>query len=712
MGLTGKSTGINSETEDNIIERQDGDILVALAGNPNVGKSTLFNALTGLKRHTGNWTGKTVSTGQGVCVHNGKRYIFADLPGTYSLFAHSAEEENARDFICYDDPDAVAVVCDASCLERNLNLVLQTMEITPNVILCVNLMDEAAKKEIVVDLDRLEALLGIPVCGMSARENVGISEFLERIPEAAAKREYTPPVIYDDVIESAVSLISGEIGDKLHCKMAPRFAALRILDCDSSMKSSLTDKTDIDFESDIIKECTEDLRHCCSCEDCGKYGCCEDVKDKIVTAIIRRAEEISSECVHINKPDYYERDRKIDRIVTHRVWGVLFMAALLMIILWITVAGANYPSQLLFDGFNYLGGLIKTGLESISAPPLLTGILIDGIYHVLTWVVSVMLPPMAIFFPLFTLLEDSGYLPRMAFNLDRCFKWAGACGKQALTMAMGLGCSAAGVTGCRIIDSPRERLIAMLTNVFVPCNGKYPTLIAIVTVFFVGTGIGGSVQSALILTGIIIGGVLITFLVSKLLSVTLLKGEQSSFTLELPSYRRPQIGKVIVRSLLDRTVFVLGRAVMSAAPAGLIIWLMANISVNDGTLLSICADALDPIGRFMGLDGTILIAFILGFPANEIVLPIILTAYTCSGVIADYDSLESLKLLLIDNGWTVLTAVCMIIFMMCHFPCATTCLTIKKESGKLKWTLLSIFIPTAVGFVLCAVVSHIGRLFL
>jgi len=319
---------------------------------------------------------------------------------------------------------------------------------------------------------------------------------------------------------------------------------------------------------------------------------------------------------------------------------------------------------------------------------------------------------MAIFFPLFTLLEDSGYLPRVAFNLDNFFRKACAHGKQALTMCMGFGCNAAGIVGCRIINSPRERLIATITNNFVPCNGRFPTLIAIITMFFAGTAGGAfqSVVSTLMLTGMIILGVIMTVLISKLLSKTILKGIPSSFNLELPPYRRPQIGRVIVRSILDRTLFVLGRAVVVAAPAGLIIWLLANIHVGDLSLLTHCAAFLDPFARLMGLDGYIFFAFILGFPANEIVVPIIIMSYMATGSLTDFESLAQLHTLFLSHGWTWLTAVCVMLFSLIHWPCGTTCLTIKKETQSLKWMLVSMAVPTVSGIVVCLIVANTVRL--
>lgn len=689
---------INDENNFNIT---DSDTVIALAGNPNVGKSTLFNLLTGLNRHTGNWTGKTVSSAFGKYKNNEIKYIFADLPGTYSLFAKSSEESGAADYLLSGKYNVVAVVCDASALERNLNLVLQITEITPKVILCVNLIDEAEKKKISVNAQKLEEILSVPVCLMSAAKNIGINEFINRIPEAMNKSENTPIVRYSDQTEHLISQIETKL-QNIDTNINKRFLALRILDSDKQMQKILKDIIGENFDFDAFK-CNN------VCENC-PYS--KPIQDEITEKIVKKAEEISKECVTYADEKYYERDRKIDKILTHKIWGVPFMALLFMIIFWITISGANIPSSLLQKGFSELGNILKNILSKINTPEIISGLLIDGIYTVLTWVIAVMLPPMAIFFPLFTILEDSGYLPRMAFNLDKFFRKSDACGKQALTMAMGLGCNAAGVTGCRIIDSPREKLIAILTNVFVPCNGKYPTLIAIITVFFLKNAKSGGFTGALILTSIIILGVFITLIISKFLSKTILKGETSAFTLELPSYRKPKIIKAIISSFIDKTIKVLMRAVVSAAPAGLIIWILANVKINDTTILSYITAFLDPLGKFMGLDGNILTAFILGFPANEIVLPILLASYTSSGTITAYESLSSLGEILETNGWTEITAVCMIIFMMCHFPCSTTCLTIKKETNSLKWTLYAFFIPLITGIILCSATANIMRLFL
>ena len=676
--------------------------VIALAGNPNVGKSTVFNRLTGMRQHTGNWPGKTVATAWGRFVWREQPYLLVDLPGTYSLLAHSAEEEAARDFLCFGQADACVVVCDATCLERSLNLVLQIRELIPKVVVCLNLMDEARRKGILIHREKLEQELGVPVVPVTARSGQGIEELLDTV-DAVCKTEQEDlrPVEYPQAVERAAAVVEPVLQEK--GIRASRWAALRILEGDESLCRSIREQWGvggIPLERSLVLARRE----------LEKGGIrMEELPDRMVSAIAESSRHIWEKSVE--GKGLSQRDRKLDKILTGKWTGIPIMLLLLAVVFWITIEGANIPSQWLSQGLFWLGDQMDAGLLGLGAPIWLREVLVMGIWRVLAWVVSVMLPPMAIFFPLFTLLEDLGYLPRIAFTLDHCFQKAKACGKQALTMCMGFGCNAAGVTGCRIIDSPRERLIAMLTNNFVPCNGRFPTLIALITLFFVGTsgGLGESVLSALFLTGIILLGILMTFWVSRLLSATVLKGQPSSFTLELPPYRRPQIGQVLVRSVLDRTLFVLGRAVTVAAPAGLVIWLMANLTINGQTLLAICAGFLDPFGRLLGMDGVILLAFILGFPANEIVIPIVIMAYMAQGQIMELE-LPALGQLFRENGWTWVTALCTILFSLMHWPCSTTCLTIHKESGSWKWTALAAVIPTACGVVVCFAVASLARM--
>lgn len=685
---------------------------IALAGNPNVGKSTVFNTLTGLNQHTGNWPGKTVENAQGHHMRHGDDYVIVDLPGTYSLMPHSAEEEVARDYICFGGADAVIVVCDAVCLERNMNLVLQTLEITPNIVVCVNLMDEAAKKNIYVDIDKLSKLLGVPVVGMCARAGQGFDELMDAVdhvlsfPPSPCAFSYTAP------IENAVSRLAKMIERQAGKNVSPRWAAIQLLTNEKSAFPKLNQCFGMDLLNDPNIRLAMEYAHN-ELDELQGDGNYVRLKDNIISNLIMTAEDICNECVHSENSAVIQRERRIDRFLTGRITGIPIMLLLLCLIFWLTIVGANYPSQWLSALFFYIQDKLTELFTLLQAPEWLHGILVLGVYRVLAWVVSVMLPPMAIFFPLFTLLEDLGYLPRIAFNLDYYFKKCCACGKQCLTMCLGFGCNAVGVTGARIIDSPRERLIAIITNSFVPCNGRFPTLISIITMFLIGSASGmfSSICATLILACLIVFAALVTFLVSRWLSATLLKGEPSSFTLELPPYRRPQIGRVIIRSIFDRTLFVLKRAVIVAAPAGMVIWLLANIQVGDASLLIMISRFLDPFARIFGLDGVILLAFILGFPANEIVIPIAVMTYMASSTITDFDDLMQLHTLLVQNGWTWVTAVSTMIFCLIHWPCSTTCLTIKKETGSWKWTALSILLPTVIGLTLCFIFHSIVLLF-
>ena len=606
------------------------NVTIVLAGNPNVGKSTIFNSLTGMHQHTGNWAGKTVTNSEGIWkAHRNIRLI--DSPGCYSLEASSKEEEVAKEQICDKNCQGVIVVCDGTCLERNLILALQILAVRKDVIICINLMDQVRKRGIKIDTLRLGKLLGIQV-------------------------------------------IETENGKKKEAREKLQKAVKNLLD-NNNLKNGT-------FETLKTLKTPEDFAF---------------EAERIVKNVLTYSNEENS------------MREKMDVLLTNPLIGYPIMIVSLLVILWITIVGANYPSELLSKMlFSFEAPLMEL-LSAFGIPSNLCEMLVYGMYRVLVWVVSVMLPPMAIFFPLFTLLEDWGILPRIAFNLDRCFKNCAACGKQALTMCMGLGCNASAVVGCRIIDSPRERLLAILTNSIMPCNGRFPILIAIIAMFFAGES---GIKSASILLALIILSILMTMACTKILSCTILKGMASSFVLELPPYRRPQVIKVLIRSLLDRTLIVLGRAVLVAAPAGAFIWVLANVPVDGSSILFCVADFLDPIGGFIGLDGVILTAFILGIPANEIVLPIAMMIYLSQGTLIEISDLNFFKNLLVENGWTMLTALNVMFFSLMHWPCATTLLSIKKETGGWKWVLISVVLPLAMGTTLCLMTTSIHRFFL
>lgn len=692
---------------------------IALAGNPNTGKSTVFNALTGLRQHTGNWPGKTVTRAEGSFSFHDQRYRIIDLPGTYSLLSTSEDEEVARDFILFGKPDVTVIVVDASRLERNLSLALQILEITDKAVLCLNLMDEARRHHITIDTRTLSRDLGIPVVATSARTKEGIPDLLFAIEEVVSGKFQTKKQTYIDLpkenaeaiaeLQSALSELNPELPNT-------RWLAMRLIEGDESVQKGVEEGT---FSAENNPE--KQARVLRIADEYHKIlG--DSYRNDLVEAIYAQATTLINASVSTDfSARSFRLDRAIDRVVTHKIWGFPIMFLLLAGVLWITIIGANYPSQWLSDLFvGWLYPLLKDGANALHFPWWLSGFLIDGVYLATTWVISVMLPPMAIFFPLFTLLEDFGYLPRVAFNLDKLFRTAGAHGKQALTMSMGFGCNAAGVVATRIINSPREKLIAIITNNFSLCNGRWPTQILIATLFIgalVPKQWSGTV-AMLAVIGIAVLGIAFSFLTSWLLSKTLLKGESSFFVLELPPYRPPRFFQTLYTSLIDRTLIVLWRAIVFAAPAGAVIWLICNLQIAQQPIALWLIQGLDPIGVFIGLNGVILLAYIVAIPANEIVIPTVLMLTTMvlgqtavgegAGVLMEA-STSQVGVLLHAGGWTLLTAVNLMLFSLLHNPCSTTIYTIYKETQSKKWTLIATLLPVLYGIVVCFLVTLFAK---
>ncbi|MEA5062126.1 MAG: ferrous iron transport protein B [Proteiniphilum sp.] len=719
------------------VDLENADYVITLAGNPNTGKSTVFNNLTGLRQHTGNWPGKTVTRAEGAYSYNEKRYKVVDLPGTYSLLSTSVDEEVARDFILFGRPNVTVIVADATRLERNLNLALQILEITDRAVLCVNLMDEARRNHIEINVRALSRELGIPVITASARSKQGMQELLSAIEEVASGKYVCKPRRTKSQpanLKHAISVIAEKINGVFPDLPNVNWVVLRLLEGDQSIINAIHSGDLGSLKQDLPSTVSEEeggknaglasekeREEILSAANAERWDLGLNFHDTVIETIYSEASAVARKTVFLSgdKPPY-SLDLKIDKIVTGKWTGFPIMFLLLAGVFWITISGANYPSGLLFSLLvDKLHPLLNGWAQAAHFPWWLSGVLIDGAYLSMAWVISVMLPPMAIFFPLFTLLEDFGYLPRVAFNMDSLFRKAGAHGKQALTMSMGFGCNAAGVVAARVIDSPRERLIAIITNNFSLCNGRWPTQILIATIF-IGTAVPAAmagIVSAAAVVSVALLGIFLSLVVSWGLSKTVLKGEASTFSLELPPYRPPRIWQTLYTSLIDRTIFVLWRAMVFAVPAGILIWLVANVTINGVSLAEYFIDWANPFAFVFGLNGIILLAYIIAIPANEIVIPTILmltvlmTGITGvgagAGVMIDNASISQTGDILHAGGWTTLTAVNLMLFSLLHNPCSTTIFTIYKETKSLKWTMVSTFLPLALGFAVCFFTTHI-----
>ena len=652
---------------------------ILLCGNPNVGKSSIYNILTHSHEHTGNWTGKTVELSTKKIV--GTDYYLVDLPGIYSLSSLSEEENIAKMTMLFSDYKSIIYVVDATQIEKNLNLLFQILQINKSIILCINMIDELENKNIKLDTNKLSNILGIKVIKFSTYKNIGYNELIEAIKEDNYC-EYN--YYYNDEIEKHINNISSY----LPVGFNNRYMSISVLNKDEYLVKYVKERYGINLENNDVKNYIMNINS-------------EEISDQISIKINTLSRIVTNE---VFKKSSENNISLLDKIFSNKIYSIIMMTFIMFLIFLITITLANYPSDLLGELFNKFEYILYKLCLNFNIPKVIYEPILFGIYRVVTFIISVMFPPLVIFFIMWTYAEESGILPRIAFNFDKICSYSNCHGKQCLTMCSGFGCNACAVVGARIMDNKRDRIIAILTNSFIPCNGRFPMIIAIITMFLVNSN--NKILVSIYLCGFVILAMIISFLISFILSKTILKGYPSFFVLELPEYKKVKLSIILKTSIVYKSLSILKKAILVSIPAGLIIWLLTNININNMSIFLIVSNFLDKFAKIIGLDGNILLSFILALPANEIVLPIIIMGYLGNSNISLISDYIGIKSILLNNGWTVNTAICTILFSLMHFPCGTTLSTIKSEIGY-KWAFYSFIIPLITGIVFLLIYNFI-----